>query len=159
MMRAYLILILTITFFGTACQSDQAKSKAFANAVSKDMSKEIEIPTKNGKVDTLQLPKIEFEETVYDFGKVHEGEKVEHVFKFKNTGAKDLRLLYSNTTCGCTVPDFSKEPIPPGGSGSIKVVFDTKGKKMAQNKKVKIYTNTYPNMTVLTMKGYVIPNK
>ena len=158
-MKVNLFFVLMIIFFGYACKSESAKSKTFANAVTKDMSKEIEIPTKNGKVDTLQLPKIEFEETVFDFGKIKEGEKVEHIFKFKNTGAKDLRLLYSNTTCGCTVPDFSKEPIPPGGSGIVKVVFDSKGKKMAQNKKVKIYTNTYPNMTVLTLKGYVIPKK
>ncbi len=151
----YLIVILISTSLAFACKSD--KSDSFSHAVSKDLSEEMAIPTENGNVVEKKMAKIEFEEKVFDFGKVKEGTIVEQSFKFKNIGSKDLLLLYHQATCGCTVPDFSKEPYAPGKSGVIKIAFDTKGKKLNQTKKIKIFTNTIPNMTELTIQGYVIP--
>jgi hypothetical protein len=152
----YLIVIFISASLAFACKSD--KSGSFSHAVSNDLSDEMAIPTTDGKVDEKKMAKIEFEEKVFDFGKVKEGKIVEHNFKFKNTGTKDLLLLYHQTTCGCTVPEFSKEPYSPGKSGEIKIIFDTKGKKLSQTKKIKIFANTYPNMTELTIQVYVIPN-
>ncbi len=156
MKKGIAIFILVFIAF-VSCKDETKKDNTFAQAVSTDLSKEMEIPTKEGEVDTNNMAKITFEETVFDFGKIKEGDVVEHIFKFKNTGNRNLMLLYHKTTCGCTVPEFSKDPYKPGKTGKIKVIFDSKGKKMAQNKKIKIFTNTYPNMTTLTMKGYVIP--
>lgn len=157
MNKALVLLIFSLVILYSCDNKNNQSNKAFANAVTTDLSKEMEIPTNEGKVDSNDMAKIEFQETVFDFGKIKEGDVVEHDFKFKNTGNRDLLLLYHKTTCGCTVPEFSKDPFKLGKTGSIKIVFDSKGKKMAQNKKVKIFTNTYPNMTTLTMKGYVIP--
>jgi hypothetical protein len=150
------IIFLAFLAFAS-CKNETKKDNTFAQAVSTDLSNEMEIPTKEGKVDTNNMAKITFDETVYDFGKIKEGDVVEHTFKFRNTGNRNLMLLYHKTTCGCTVPEFSKDPYKPGATGKIKVIFNSKGKKMAQNKKIKIFSNTYPNMTTLTMKGYVIP--
>ncbi len=146
-----------IVFAFVSCKNESDKSQAFAKAVPVDLSRELEIPTKNGKVDTADMAIITFEKSEFDFGEITEGEVVKHKFKFKNTGKRDLMLLYHKATCGCTVPEFSKQPYPPGSTGTITIVFDSKGKKMSQNKKVKIFTNTIPNMTTLTMKGYVKP--
>ena len=154
MIYYFSILIITLNL-SFSCKSE--RENLFAKAVSTDLFSEVEIPTKDGKVEQSKMAKIEFAELTYDFGKVKEGEVVEHIFKFKNTGSKDLLLLYHQATCGCTVPDFSKDPFSPGSSGELKIAFDTKGKKLSQTKKIKIFSNTYPNMTELTIQGYVIP--
>ncbi|RYZ44473.1 MAG: DUF1573 domain-containing protein, partial [Sphingobacteriales bacterium] len=57
----------------------------------------------------------------FDFGKVKEGEKVRHAFKFKNTGQNPLIISDAIASCGCTVPSFSKEPVLPGNDGEIMV--------------------------------------
>ncbi len=157
MFKSIYFLLFSITLFG-ACKSDTKKDDGFAKS-SSDMASQLQIPTNDGKVDTSKMANLSFEETTFDFGKIKEGDVVKHSFKFKNTGTKDLFLLYHKTTCGCTVPSFSKDPFKPGSTGEITVVFDSKGKKLSQNKKVKIFANTFPNMSTLTMKGYVIPKE
>ncbi len=109
--------------------------------------------------DTTMVAKITFEETVYDFGTVVVGEKVTHTFKFKNTGKSPLLISNARSTCGCTVPNWPSQPIPPGESGEIKVVFDTKGKLNQQSKPVIITANTYPATTRLMVKGVVTSSK
>jgi hypothetical protein len=156
MVHYFTIMVISFTL-SFSCKSDHAN--AFSNAVGKNLASEVEIPTKDGKVDQEKMAKIEFKELIFDFGKVKEGDIVEHIFKFKNIGSKDLLLLYHQATCGCTIPDFSKDPYGPGKSGEIVIKFDTKGKKLSQTKRIKIFTNTYPNMTELTLKGYVIPKE
>ena len=98
---------------------------------------------------------IKFEETEFDFGTVEQGEKVNHVYKFSNTGNEPLIISNAKGSCGCTVPSWPKEPIPVGGSGEIQVQFDSKGKKNMQSKKVTITANTDPGQTFLTIKGEV----
>ena len=98
---------------------------------------------------------IKFEETEFDFGTVEQGEKVNHVYKFSNTGNEPLIISNAKGSCGCTVPSWPKEPIPVGGSGEIQVQFDSKGKKNKQSKKVTITANTDPGQTFLTIKGEV----
>ena len=81
---------------------------------------------------------MKFKESTYNFGSVTDGEKVEHTYKFKNTGNDPLIISNAQGSCGCTVPQWPKEPIAPGKSGEIKVVFDSKGKVGKQNKTVTI---------------------
>lgn len=97
-----------------------------------------------------------FEESEFDFGSVDQGEKVTHVYKFTNTGNEPLIISNAKGSCGCTVPSWPKEPIPVGGSGEIKVQFDSKGKKGKQSKRVTLTANTDPVQTFLTIKGEVI---
>lgn len=97
-----------------------------------------------------------FGESTYNFGTVKEGEKVEHVYKFKNTGNDPLIISNAQGSCGCTVPQWPKEPIAPGKSGEIKVVFDSKGKSGKQNKTVTITANTEPATTTINIAGEVL---
>ena len=105
------------------------------------------------------LTSITFDESSYDFGEIMEGEKVVHVYKFKNTGKEPLVISNAKGSCGCTVPDWPREPIPVGGSGEISVQFDSKGKGKVgggpQAKKVTITANTDPANTFLDIKGVV----
>ncbi len=103
----------------------------------------------------------EFDKMEHDFGDIDEGDKVNTVFSFKNTGNEPLIISSAKGSCGCTVPKWPKEPIPPGASGEIQVEFNSKNKPGKQTKTVTIHANTDPNPTRLTIKAQVAkdPNK
>ncbi|SKB63738.1 Protein of unknown function [Sphingobacterium nematocida] len=98
---------------------------------------------------------IEFENAVFDFGKVKEGAVVEHVFKFTNGGTAPVILSQVSASCGCTTPDFTKEPILPGKTGEIKVSFNSLGQVGTQQKIVTVSSNAEPRVTTVQIKGVV----
>ncbi len=109
------------------------------------------------------LTSIQYPETEHDFGEIQEGEKIVHEFTFKNTGNEPLVISKAQGSCGCTVPDWPREPIPVGAEGVIKVQYDSRGKGKtaaeggrAENKRVTITANTDPANTYLYIKGKVI---
>lgn len=101
------------------------------------------------------LTEMSFPETEFDFGTVAEGEKVKHVYKFKNTGSEPLILSNATGSCGCTVPSWPREPIAPGATGEILVEFNSQGKAGDRNQKVTVTANTNPAQTVISLKGKV----
>ncbi len=107
-----------------------------------------------GTGDT-KVTKIEFEKDNHDFGLIKEGEKVSHVFKFKNVGTEPLVIKNVKPACGCTTPDWTKDPVPPGGEGKIEVSFDSQGRTGIQNKSVEVFANTDPEVHTLKFKGEV----
>ncbi len=98
---------------------------------------------------------IQYVQPVFDFGSIDEGEIVKHAYKFKNTGGEPLVISNCKGSCGCTVPTWPKEPIPPGGEGEIKVEFNSKGKPGPQSKRVTVTANTTPTETFIEIKGEV----
>ena len=98
---------------------------------------------------------VNFEETEFDFGEVTSGEKVEHVYKFTNSGNEPLIISDAKGSCGCTVPEWPKEPIAPGATSEIVVRFDSSNKSGNQSKRVTLTANTEPAQTFLTIKGQV----
>jgi hypothetical protein len=98
---------------------------------------------------------IQYAQPVFDFGTIDEGEIVKHSYKFKNTGTEPLVISNCKGSCGCTVPTWPKEPIPPGGEGEIKVEFNSKGKPGPQSKRVTVTANTIPTETFIEIKGEV----
>ena len=91
----------------------------------------------------LAMPKtiLEFTDTKHNFGKIKEGEIVKHAYHFKNAGNAPLLISRAEASCGCTVPSFPKEPIPPGGEGDVMVQFDSHHRKGHQQKNVLIWSN------------------
>lgn len=69
---------------------------------------------------------IEFEKEIHDYGTIKQNANGVYEFKFKNTGSQPLIISNATGSCGCTVPEWPKEPIAPGKSGTIKVKYDTK---------------------------------
>lgn len=106
-------------------------------------------------INEAEAAKFEFEEKSFDFGKIAEGEQVEHLFKFKNVGQSPLIINHAQGSCGCTIPEWPREPIAPGGTGEIKVKFNSKDKAGHQEKLVTLTANTYPNKTELRIIGNV----
>lgn len=97
-----------------------------------------------------------FEATHHDFGTIKPTGKAEKVFTFTNTGEADLIISDAKASCGCTVPEFPKEPIVPGGKGSIKVVFNPMDRTGLQNKSVTLTTNTAIGKEKLTIKANIV---
>lgn len=102
------------------------------------------------------LPSIKFEKELHDFGTIKDGDVVEHVFSFVNDGDAPLIISDAKATCGCTVPEWPKEPIPVGQSGSVKVRFNSKNKPGVQNKTVTLTANTWPNTQRVRIKANVV---
>lgn len=104
-------------------------------------------------------PKITFQEAEYNFGDIHQGDKAEHVFAFENSGTEPLILSNVNTTCGCTATNWPRDPIAPGGTGEIKVVFNSAGKMGTQTKVVTVFSNAINAQEKVRMVGNVLPKK
>lgn len=147
---------------GFSCQSgsEMAREKSVQEITAADKitnSSIIRNPV-SAKVpeDTVNIAKFAFAESHHDFGEVMEGEIVTHVFHFENVGKQPLVISNARSTCGCTVPEWPKDPIAPGEKGQIEVKFNTRGKGNTQRKPVTITANTYPSSTVVYLEGKVI---
>ena len=104
----------------------------------------------------VAMPRIEVDTDVYDFIEIIQGESVNVEFLLKNIGDAPLLIRSAKGSCGCTVPQWPKEPISEGEKVIIKVTFNSAGKKGSQNKTVTLVTNAIPSTKVLTIKGNVI---
>lgn len=103
-------------------------------------------------------PEITFDTLFHDFGNLIEGEKASVTFKFKNTGTADLLILDAYSTCGCTIPEFSNQPVAPGEEGKIEVVFDSANRSGLQNKTITLKINNQHGEKSLWIKANVISN-
>jgi hypothetical protein len=92
-------------------------------------------------------PVITFEKATHDFGDISAGDKVEHIFKFTNTGTEPLIITNIQVTCGCTAPEWPRQPIPPGQKGEIRIAFNSTGKAGKQVKPVTVMSNA-PSATI-----------
>ena len=146
----HLIAILVMFGMVSSCSSRSGKGTEIpANIVDNPNAV-------SGKADPDKLPKLEFEKYLHDFGNIIQGEKVTFAFKFKNTGKSPLLINSVSTTCGCTVPDFPKKSIMPGGSGKIDVSFNSESKRGQQYKAITVFANTQPSSTVIRIKALVM---
>jgi hypothetical protein len=101
------------------------------------------------------MPEITFEEEDHDFGTIEQGEKIDFNIKFTNTGKSDLLINNCQSSCGCTVPNWPRDPIRPGQSGYIEVRFDSEDKRENVTKEVTISTNCNPAVRKIKFHGYV----
>ncbi len=99
--------------------------------------------------------RIAFKQEEFDFGTIQRGEIVSHTFLFENTGDVNLIIKNARASCGCTVPKYSKDPIPPDGKGSIEVSFNSAGRRGNQHKTISIFSNAQDKIKVLKIKAYV----
>lgn len=145
-MKKILFLVCVIAL--SSCTGNSNDSKIDADDVTNTASAK-------GKENT-DLPEMTFEEEVFDFGMLTQGETVSHDFTFTNTGKTNLVISGASGSCGCTVPKWPKEPIAPGSKQKINVVFNSEGKRGQQEKTVTIVTNCEPATRVIRIKCDVI---
>ena len=102
------------------------------------------------------LPEIVFESEFHDFGEITEGMVVKHTFTFTNEGEGPLVISNAQGSCGCTVPDWPRQPIAPGESADINVSFNSTGRAGKQDKRVTLTTNAVPQTKVLNITSMVL---
>jgi hypothetical protein len=134
----------------------ELKGSKAADQVSNPEPGVVSQPVENTKPEG-PLAALAFSKLDHDFGTIKEGDVVEHTFAFKNTGEAPLIIQSAQPSCGCTVPDWTKTPVPPGGSGFVKAKFDSSNKPGMQNKTITVVANTWPQQTVLRFKSMVTP--
>jgi hypothetical protein len=144
MKRIFLSLFVVIAL--TACNNEEKVSETVADngPINANVSP---------AADATNSAAFKFEKESYDFGQITEGEQVSYEFSFTNVGKEPLIITSATATCGCTVPDYSREPIAPNGEGKISVKFDSKGKNGMQDKVITITANTVPATTQLHLIG------
>ena len=109
------------------------------------------------EIDSTVFAQIVFEKSDYSFGDLNQGEKAEHMFYFKNTGNSPLILNNVLSTCGCTVPEWPRQPILPDSISYIKVVFDSSTKIGRQNKVITVRSNSSEGDARLRISAMVLP--
>lgn len=108
-------------------------------------------------VDNKPKTTMTFTKYEHDFGTIKQDTENKQIFKFTNTGSEPLIIESATGSCGCTVPNYPKNPIPPGGTGDIEVVYKPGKQENAQQKTVTVVANTEPKETTLRIKAQVTP--
>jgi hypothetical protein len=167
-----LLLFVAIVAFGVACNDRNAEKKiAELESRLKDLEGKkatgattaTATPAANPVTPPAEtkpegpLPVAAFAKIEHDFGTIKEGQVVEYTYTVKNTGQAPLIIQNAQPSCGCTAPDWTKTPIPVGGTGFVKAKFDSNGKPNIQNKSITVTANTWPKQTVLRFKAMVTP--
>ena len=124
-----ILLILTLSFFSAA-------------------------PTEFDKYDS-KVAIIKFETEVIDYGTITQNSEGTRLFTFTNSGDAPLIITSVKTTCGCTVPSYSKAPILPGSEGKLEIKYDTK-RLGAFTKTVTVMSNAEGGNKILKIKGEIV---
>jgi hypothetical protein len=141
MMKYIIVLALPVMLF--SCDMKR-KDKIYDDAAKQ---------TDEARKDSTTVQIID---SVYNFGKVADGEKVEYNYRFVNSGAKPLVIDRASASCGCTVPEKPEKPIMPGDTGFIKVVFNSSGRVGLVDKNITVISNSKPEFPRLLLTGEVI---
>lgn len=131
-----------------------------ANSFAQEQKKEQETIfhiNEQGEVIETSEPIFNFNEEIHDFEEIPEGEKYTHEFLFTNIGKSPLIIQGVKASCGCTTPDWPKDPILPGESASITATYNSKGRPGPFNKGITITSNAVTPTKRLFIKGKVIP--
>lgn len=103
---------------------------------------------------------ITWEKSTFDFGDIYQGEKVQHIFRFENTGNEPLIITNVEVTCGCTTPrGWPRDPIMPGAKAEIEVQFNSAGKFGRQNKVVTIVSNASAGNSQITFTANILEKR
>lgn len=98
---------------------------------------------------------LKFNKEVHDFGKVSEGPLATYSYEVTNTGTAPVVISNAAASCGCTTPEWSKDPIMPGAKSTIKVGYNTSGRPGAFTKTITVTSNAENATVILTIKGEV----
>ena len=105
--------------------------------------------------DTQGKPVMVFDTLVHDFGTIIEGERVVCYFDYGNKGGEDLLITSVEATCGCTTPNWSREPLEPGEKETLEIIFDASGRNGEQRKLITVMSNASNQVVRLTIRATV----
>jgi Protein of unknown function (DUF1573) len=152
------IAISTVLVF-TGCKKANIENDAKVNVTETQKEPDNLVNTKENITELYGLTEVKFDKREFDFGTLNQGDKAETTFTVTNTGEKDLVITDAHGSCGCMVPEVSKEPIAPGKSTVIKVKFDSTGKQGLTEKTVFVTCNTKTIVENLIIKANILTKK
>jgi hypothetical protein len=144
MKKSFLIVAVLSVFIFTSCKENAADKVNEENVTA----------AANRDAKAGDLPVMTFAESEFDFGEIEGGTAVEHIFKFTNTGNAPLVIVDAKSSCGCTVPEYTKAPVAAGETGELLVKFNGSGKNQV-SKTVTITANTAKGKETLVIKAFV----
>ena len=144
--RILVVASLLITF---SCKKEVNATDETTTTTTKSLEENAKVPK----------TKVAFDKEIHDFGEIEQGEIVETTFLIKNVGDKNLYIVDAHGSCGCTVPEVTKEAIEPGESAPISVKFDSNGKSGEVTKTVMITCNTEKVVENIKIKASIKTKK
>lgn len=149
-----LVLLSAVVLMSGGAAFAQKKAKKTANATAPTAQAANTPNAATAVTPAVDMDAVmKFKNEVHDFGHLREGDAADFVFEFKNTGKEPLVIQRVQASCGCTTPDWSKEPVMHNKSGMVKASYATQGRPGAFTKTLTVYTNQ--GNKVLTIKGDV----
>jgi hypothetical protein len=157
MKKIVVLGILTSVLLISACQKneDSTTNKEALQQDASVTSLKKEIVATNTNETPKETTSVYFPSTVFDFGTIKQGDKVNYTFEFENEGKIPLIITDVKPSCGCTTPDWTKTPIAPGEKGKIDVEFNSSGKSGMQVKNITVYANIPDGTKTLVLKGNI----
>lgn len=158
-MKKIFLGLITASMMLAACNQTNKAQQAASTPVTTTTESTATAPGTAKPVSAAEAsiaPVMKFEKDTYNFGKIKQGDKVSYDFKFTNTGKSPLIITNAASTCGCTIPEWPKEPIKPQDGGVIKVTFNSAGKGGLIDKLIIVTSNTVPSTTMAHLTGEVI---
>lgn len=161
-MKNYLTILPLIAALAlTSCKKDQKADQL----VVQEETAQIEAPVVESQDEMLKaaqskpLTNVALSESQFDFGKIKKGDHKEHTYEITNTGENPLIISQVKPGCGCTVPDYTKEPILPGKKGLITLKFDSSNFDGLVNKQAEVYANVEKAPIVITFSADIQPTE
>jgi hypothetical protein len=159
-------LSLSVLFLSTGILMAQSKKNKHAAADVAPAAAKMEAPAQAAVPAPAAAPQasnavgpIVFTADSHSFGTVSEGAPAEYEFAFKNTSGKPIVIQRVQPSCGCTTPSYSKEPVAPGQTGTVKASYGTTGRPGEFNKTLTVFylvgDDTNPQTKVLSITGTV----
>ena len=133
-------------------ESTVVQDQSAQDAVVAEMPEAAEAQAPAGPLTTVALSEAQF-----DFGKIKKGEQKEHIYEITNTGDQPLIISNVEPTCGCTVPEYTKEPVMPGKKAKITLNFDSSSFEGLVNKQAKVFANVERNPIMLSFTADIQP--
>lgn len=158
-----IVVVFFSLLMGFSCKKEETQKISFST-IKVDKNKQKRVAVSRAGVQPQQekniisvaanenYPIMTFETKEHDFGTIQQGEMVSYTFKFTNTGKSDLVITDAKASCGCTIPEYPKEPIQPGKSSKLYVSFNSAGKRGLQLKTITITANTANGKETLLIK-------
>lgn len=147
-MKLFRLLLCVSLLALTACQGGAKGDEIDVDLIENPNSAE-------GYDAAAAMPVMSFDCNMHDFGRLSEGESISYSFHFRNTGNADLVIAGCNASCGCTVADYPRGRIAPGGEGYVTVTFKTQGKFGQQYQEVTVLSNAQPARIKLKITAQV----
>jgi hypothetical protein len=158
-MKKYIfaLLVLGLAACGESKQEQNAEEKK--DLLSTELVNNPRSAEGTDSVALNEMATMDFKDTSHDFGNLIEGEVGTYDFEFMNNGKSPLIINNATGSCGCTVPEYPRDPIAPGKGGIMKVKFNSADKKGHQEKSVSINTNSKKGLHMLYIKAQVNETK